>query len=645
MCKKCYVSTPIYYASGNVQIGNSYTTVACDVYARFNRQMGRKTFYLTGMDEHGQKIEEAASKVGKTPKELVDKVAEDTKSLWKTMHVDYDYFIRTTDEKHEKVVGEIFEKLLANDDIYLGAYSGNYCVSCETFYTKTQLGENDTCPDCGKPTKLVSEESYFLRLKKYSQKLLDYIKENPDFIQPTTRKNEVVSFIESGLEDLCVSRTSFSWGVKVPSNPKHVIYVWIDALFNYLTALGYGTSNQEQYQDFWLENDNVCHVVGKDILRFHAIYWPIMLMALNIPIKFKLYVHGWILTKEGKMSKSRGNAVYPMDLINRYGVDSVRYYLAKELPLGNDGLFSYERFIERYNTELANDLGNLVSRSVSMIEKYFGGIILEPKIPTEFDESLKEVANESIKKSIESFNKFQLQDGMIATWQFVRRVNKYIDETAPWALAKNENEKEKLQTVMYNLAESLRIIAILVAPYLVETSPKILYAIGQENESLRLDELTFGKNLAGSKINKVEILFKRLDMELELKYYEELKKAKETNISDKEKEEKIEKITIEDFAKISLKVGEILECKKHPNAEKLLVSQIKIGSEVRQIVSGIAKYYQPENLIGKKVIVVTNLQPVKIRGIESNGMVLCAANDEELELIEVNKLSNGATVR
>lgn len=645
MCKKCYVSTPIYYASGNVQIGNSYTTVACDVYARFNRQMGRKTFYLTGMDEHGQKIEEAAKNVGKTPKELVDKVAEDTKALWKTMHVDYDYFIRTTDPSHEETVGKVFETLLANDDIYLGSYSGNYCVSCETFFTKTQLGENETCPDCGKPTKLVAEESYFLRLKKYANQLLQYINDNPDFIQPATRRNEVVSFIESGLEDLCVSRTSFKWGINVPSNPKHVIYVWIDALFNYLTALGYNSNDESLYQEFWLDNDNVCHVVGKDILRFHAIYWPIMLMALNIPIKFKLYVHGWILTKEGKMSKSRGNAVYPMDLINRYGVDSVRYYLAKELPLGNDGLFSYDRFIERYNTELANDLGNLVSRSVSMINKYFDGNILNKDVPTEFDASLAETANVAIAKTIEAFDHFQLQEGMLATWQFVRRVNKYIDETAPWVLAKDPENKGKLQTVMYHLAESLRVIAVLVAPYLVETAPKILHAIDASSNDLRIDKLTFGETFkAGAKTNTVETLFKRIDMEAELKYYESLKQA-QTKKEEPKQEEKIEKIKIDDFAKVSLRVGEILECKKHPNAEKLLVSQIKIGNETRQIVSGIAKYYDPTTLVGKKVIVVTNLEPVKIRGVESNGMVLCATDDNDLELIEINKLASGSIVR
>lgn len=646
MCKKCYVTTPIYYASGKVQIGNSYTTVACDVYARFNRQMNRKTFYLTGMDEHGQKIEEAAKNAGVTPQEHVDRVAKETNDLWKTMKISHDYFVRTTDKNHEELIQRVFEKMLAKGDIYLGAYTGNYCVSCETFYTKSQLGEGDTCPDCGKPTKLVSEESYFLNLKKYANQLLEYINTHPDFIQPETRKNEVVSFIEAGLEDLCVSRTSFEWGIKVPSNPKHVVYVWVDALFNYLSALNYDTNNDELYKEFWVNNDNACHVVGKDILRFHAIYWPIMLMSMDIPINFKLYVHGWILTKEGKMSKSRGNAVYPMDLINRYGVDSVRYYLAKELPLGNDGLFSYERFIERYNTELANDLGNLVSRSVSMINKYFGGNIPSESLePTEFDESLRSVAKTAIEETIKSFDGFRLQDGMNATWQFVRRVNKYIDETAPWVLAKDEALKGKLASVMYHLAESLRVIAILTAPYLVETAPKILYAIGKENEELRLDTLEFGSSFKGINTNKVDNLFQRLDMEAELKYYEEMKKQAEEPKEEPKQEEKIAEIKIDDFAKVSLKVGEIIDSKKHPNAEKLLVSQIKIGNETRQIVSGIAKYYDPSTLIGKKVIVVTNLAPIKIRGVESFGMVLCAANNDDLELIEIKELPSGSIVR
>lgn len=642
MCKKCYVSTPIYYASGNIQIGNSYTTVACDVYARYNRQMGRKTFFLTGMDEHGQKIEEAASKAGVAPQVFVDEVAKQTKELWQAMHVDYDYFVRTTDKNHELVVAKIFEQLLKNDDIYLGTYSGHYCVSCETFFTEKELGENHTCPDCGKPTKIVSEESYFLRLKKYAQPLLEYIESHPDFIQPITRRNEVVSFIQSGLEDLCVSRTSFEWGVKVPSNPKHVIYVWIDALFNYLTSLGYGSDQLENYQTFWLNNDRVLHVIGKDILRFHAIYWPILLMALDIPIQFKLYVHGWILTKEGKMSKSRGNAVYPMELMSRYGVDSVRYYLAKELPLGNDGLFSYERFIERYNTELANDLGNLVSRTVSMIEKYCGGIVPEQKDATPYDASLQETAIIAINETKRNFEAFELQNAMQATWQLVRRVNKYIDETAPWILAKDENKAGELSTVMYHLAESLRIIAHLVAPYLVETAPKILKAIGQSEDGFDLVNLSFGKPSCGAKVLKMESLFQRLDMKLELEYFE---KKKNVTVEIEKKEAEMPLISIDDFSKVVLKIGEIIDCQKHQNAEKLLVSQIRIGSQIRQVVSGIAKYYTPTEMIGKKVVVVTNLKPVKIRGVESCGMVLCAANEEELELLEVEKMPSGTMVR
>lgn len=638
MCRKCYVTTPIYYASGTPQLGNSYSTVACDVFARFNRLRGYDTFFLTGMDEHGQKIEEAAKKAGKDPQTFVDEVANKTKEIWKNLNISNDYFIRTTDKNHVKAVQAIFERMLANNDIYLGSYTGNYCVSCETFFTKTQLGENDTCPDCGKPTKLVSEESYFLNLKKYSARLLDFIKNNPDFIVPETRRNEVISFIESGLEDLCVSRTSFKWGIPVSSNPKHVVYVWIDALANYITALGYGSSDDSNYKKYWLENKNIYHVIGKDILRFHAIYWPIMLMAIGEPINFKLVVHGWILNRDGKMSKSRGNAVYPEDLYTRYGSDSVRYYLAKEMPLGNDGLFSYDRFIERYNNDLANDLGNLVSRTVAMIDKYFNGIIPNPTAKTNYDEAFEEVIKNSIETTINEFSKFHLQTAIEATWALIDKANKYIDETAPWTLAKDETKKGELASVMYHLAEALRICASLTAPYLVETSPKILNSLGL-NEKASLEKIEFGRKYEGEKVQKSEVLFKRLDMEAELKYFEN-KKVQPSS----KKEITKETISIDDFSKVELKVGEIIESKHIKNADKLLVSQVKIGDEVRQIVSGIAKYYDPEKLVGKKVIVVTNLAPAKIRGVESNGMILCATSGEELELLEAKNAKSGSVV-
>lgn len=649
--KRTYITTPIYYASGAPMLGNSYTTVACDALARYSRMMGRDTYYLTGMDEHGQKIEDSATKVGLDAQSYVDKIATETKELWKNMKIDYNGFIRTTDEHHVKVVQDIFEKLLAKGDIYLGSYSGNYCVSCETFFTKTQLGEGDTCPDCGKPTTTVTEESYFLNIKKYANRLLEYIESNPDCIVPKTRMNEVVSFIKGGLEDLCVSRTTLKWGISIKSNPKHVIYVWIDALANYLTALGYGTEDEALYQKYWVENKNVYQVLGKDILRFHAIYWPIMLMALDIPLNFRLYVHGWILNRDGKMSKSRGNSVYPMDLVNRYGIDSVRYYLTKELPLGNDGLFGYERFAERYNVELANDLGNLVSRTVAMVEKYFGGVIPSKEIETPFDADLVNVVNENIKATLENFEGFNLQDAIECTWKIIRRANKYIDETAPWALAKDESKVGELKTVMYHLVETLRVVANLVAPYLVESAPKIYEALGL-TEDLTFVDLKFGREYNNVKVNKIEPLFKRLDIKAEVEYFEQItaenmKKAAAQNAKQEEpkKEEKEVLISIDDFAKVKLQVGEIIDSKRHENADKLLVSQIKIGDEVRQIVSGIAKYYEPKDIIGKKVIVVTNLKPVKIRGVESFGMVLCAASGEELELINVDKLPSGSTVR
>ena len=515
--KKTYITTPIYYASGNVHIGNSYTTVAADVLARFKRMAHFDVYYLTGMDEHGQKIQEAAKKQGKTPQQLVDEVAENTKKTWQAIHITNDGFIRTSDPFHVQVVQNIFEKLLAQDDIYLSSYEGDYCVSCESFFTKTQIKEDGCCPDCGKKLIKVSEESYFFRLTKYQDKLLAFIKSHPDFIQPETRRNEVISFVESGLEDLSVSRSSFDWGIPIKSNPKHVVYVWLDALFNYLTALGFG-GNDELYQKYWNKDTEIYQLVGKDILRFHAVYWPIFLMALGVDIDFKLYAHGWLLTKEGKMSKSVGNVVYPVDLANKYGVDALRYYLVKELPFGNDGVFTYDRFFERFNADLANDLGNLVSRTISMINKYFEGVIEKPHVNTPFDQEFENIINEKTANAIKEYHAFHLQNAVTEAMAITSRANKYIDETKPWELAKDEAKKEELKSVMYHLAEAIRIVNILLSPVLVEASPKIVKYLNIFD--CDLNDATFGFEYQNKVIEKAEPLFKRLDVMKEMKELE-----------------------------------------------------------------------------------------------------------------------------
>lgn len=515
--KTTYITTPIYYASGNVHIGNSYSTIACDTFNRYKKLCGNDTYYLTGMDEHGQKIENKAKSLKIKPQTLVDEVALKTKELWKNLKITNDDFIRTSEERHIKVVQKVFEQLLASNDIYLSTYEGDYCVDDEAFFTKTQMKEEGICPDCGRKTIKVKEESYFLNLKKYEKQLLDFIQSHPDFIQPESRRNEVVSFVKGGLEDLCVSRTSFKWGIPVLSNPKHVVYVWIDALTNYISALGYDSDDDRLYQKYWVNGDEVYHVVGKDILRFHAVYWPIMLMALGVPIKFKLLVHGWLLTKDSKMSKSLNNVVYPMDIVNEYGLDALRYYLIKEMPLGNDANFTYERFLERYNVDLANDLGNLVSRTISMINKYDSGYIYKSEEDDTIDCDLKAWANTTIEEYNKNFDHFLLQNGVIAVWNFVGRVNKYIDEKAPWVLAKDPSKKKTLSNCLYNLYESIRLIAIMASPVIVNASMIILEELGLDASQLANENLVFGLVKENKVTDKPVILFKRLDIVEEMK--------------------------------------------------------------------------------------------------------------------------------
>lgn len=650
--KTFYITTPIYYPSGKFHIGTAYTTVASDTMARYKRMRGFDVRFLTGMDEHGQKIQEKAQETGKHPQEYVNEIADAAKKLWSLMDISYDDFIQTTQERHKKSVERIFTHFLENGDIYKGEYEGLYCVPCESYYTETQLVDGK-CPDCGREVQKVKEESYFFNMKKYADRLLQYYEENIEFIEPESRKNEMINnFIKPGLEDLSVSRTSFDWGIKVPGDPKHVIYVWVDALSNYITSLGYGSDNEELFNKYWPAD---VHVVGKDIVRFHTIYWPIFLMALDLPLPKKVFAHGFIMMKDGKMSKSKGNVVYPEMLVERYGLDATRYFLLRELPFGSDGVFSPESFVERTNFDLANDLGNLLNRTVSMMNKYFDGVIPTENLePTEFDDTLKAFAENVRIKYEESMEKMQFSVVLSELWSLVSRTNKYIDETSPWVLAKNEEDLPKLAAVMANLAESLRHIAVMLQPFMTSAPKRIAEQLGLTEGMLNWDSIAgFGNViLPNTKVVEKGIpIFPRLEAEEEISYIREQMQASVKTPQEEPKKEIVEtpevpEITIDDFMKIDLRVATVTACEPVPKANKLLKLQVDLGFEQRQVVSGIAEHYKPEELVGKKVIVVANLKPVKLRGELSQGMILAGSQEGILTLATVDpKLENGAKVK
>ncbi|WP_417898406.1 methionine--tRNA ligase [Bacillus haimaensis] len=663
--KTFYITTPIYYPSGNLHIGHAYTTVAGDAMARYKRLKGYDVMYLTGTDEHGQKIQRKAEEKGVTCQAYVDDIVSGIKDLWEKLDISYDDFIRTTETRHKDVVEKIFKQLLDQGDIYLDEYEGWYSVPDETYYREHQLVDpvmengkvvGGKSPDSGHPVELVREQSYFFRMGKYVDRLLQYYEENPGFIQPESRKNEMVNnFIKPGLEDLAVSRTSFDWGVKVPGDPKHVIYVWIDALSNYITALGYGTENDEKYLKYWPAD---VHLVGKEIVRFHTIYWPIMLMALDLPLPKKVFAHGWLLMKDGKMSKSKGNVVDPVTLIDRYGLDALRYYLLREVPFGSDGVFTPEGFVERVNFDLANDLGNLLNRTIAMIDKYFnGGIPVYKGNVTEFDQSLSTLAQETVVHYEEAMENMEFSVALSTIWQLVSRTNKYIDETAPWVLAKSEETKEQLASVMGHLAESLRYIGILLKPFLTKTPGKIFEQLGIDESLVSWGSLqSFGIIPEGTQTKKADPIFPRLEVKEEVEYIKTMmqpaltagEKPEENKLEDNKPEEVpvSEEITFEDFMKIDLRVAQVTHCEPVKKADKLLKLQLDLGYEKRQVVSGIAKFYTPEELVGKRVICVTNLKPVKLRGELSEGMILAGEKDGILSLASVDEsLPLGAKVK
>ncbi|MBR4234619.1 MAG: methionine--tRNA ligase [Clostridia bacterium] len=652
---KYYITTPIYYPSGNMHIGHTYTTVAADSMTRFKKLTGYDAYFLTGTDEHGQKIERKAAEAGVTPKQYVDKIVDETKALWKLMDIEYDDFIRTTDERHEKVVQKIFRKFYEQGDIYKSNYEGYYCTPCESYWTQSQLVDKDgvkVCPDCGRPCELAKEEAYFFRMSKYQDRLLKHIEDHPEFIQPEARKREMVNnFLKPGLQDLCVSRTSFKWGVPVTFNDKHVIYVWIDALSNYITGLGYDVDGSgELYKKYWPAD---VHIIGKDILRFHTIYWPIMLMALGEPLPKQVFGHPWLLNGESKMSKSLGNVIYADDLARHFGVDGVRYYCLREMPFASDGNITYESMIARYNADLANTLGNLVNRTIAMNKKYFDSVIQQPGEVTELDQDLRDTATGAVQRVIEAMDTLHVADSLEEIMVLARRSNKYIDETAPWVLAKDEAQRERLGTVLYNLLESIRIIGILIQPFLPETGEKILAQLAARPEAGTLDSAAvFGGLVPGDVTGEAVPLFARIDEKKKLAELAAEAEAAAKAAAPKEEPKEEPKpgkpeITIDDFAKVELKVGEVVASERVKGANKLLVSQIKIGTETKQIVSGIAKWYSPEEFVGKKVVVVTNLQPVKLRGVLSEGMILCAEDEAgNLAVVSTEKdVQSGAEVR
>ncbi|WLD93450.1 methionine--tRNA ligase [Alkalihalobacillus sp. AL-G] len=652
--KSFYITTPIYYPSGKLHIGHAYTTVAGDAMARYKRLRGYDVRYLTGTDEHGQKIQDKAEENGVPPIDYVDEIVESIQELWNKLEISYDDFIRTTEKRHKVVVEKIFKQLMDQGDIYLDEYEGWYCTPCESFFTELQLEEGN-CPDCSRAVQKVKEESYFFKMSKYADRLLKFYEENPHFILPETRKNEMINnFIKPGLEDLAVSRTSFDWGVKVPGNPKHVIYVWIDALSNYITALGYGTDHEEKFQKYWPAD---VHLVGKEITRFHTIYWPIILMALDVPLPKQVFAHGWLLMKDGKMSKSKGNVVDPVTLIDRYGLDSLRYYLLREVPFGSDGVFTPESFVDRVNHDLANDLGNLLNRTIAMISKYFDGKIPAYSGPvTSFDTSLEELVDSTLTKVENEMDHMEFSVALSSIWQLVSRTNKYIDETQPWILAKNEDQRDQLASVMSHLAESLRYISVMIQPFMTKAPAKMWEQLGISGESITswqsLKE--FGQIPGGTEVKKGNPIFPRLENEEEINYIKSSmigslpqNEGDSKDDSDvKNEEEPTNEISFDEFSKVELRVAEISKAEKVKKADKLLKLQLDLGNETRQVVSGIAQYYEADELIGKKVICVTNLKPVKLRGELSEGMVLAGSEGGQLKLATIDQeLPNGAVVK